>query len=326
MSGTRTIERAAHPCFDSSRRSTSARIHLPVAYRCNVQCRYCDRSADCPNENRPGAASAVLEPQRALECLDLARARIPDLSVAGIAGPGDPLASADESLKTLELVRAAHPDLLLCIATNGLELPAFARDLVSLGISHVTVTVNAVDPAVGAGIYAWIRTGGRARSGPRAAGLLWDRQREGILALTAAGVTVKINTVYIPGVNADHVAAVARAVGGLGVSFMNLMPMIPVPGTPLAGRGIPEASAVAAARSAAGEFVAQLGHCGGCRADAAGHIGESASIFDFLPPSRQAPSPSAEGCEAGCGFAGAEGKGCRLRTPMTANEQERRAR
>ena len=128
-----------HPCFSPQARHTSARVHLPVAPRCNVQCRFCDRKFDCTNESRPGVTSRVLAPEEALDYLARVRAKLPQLAVVGIAGPGDPFANAGETLETLRLVRSAHPDLRLCVATNGLELPAYAADLAELKktVKHV---------------------------------------------------------------------------------------------------------------------------------------------------------------------------------------------
>ncbi len=55
-----------HPCYNCQAHQF-ARIHLPVAPACNVQCGYCVRKFDCPNESRPGVTSAILSPEEALE-------------------------------------------------------------------------------------------------------------------------------------------------------------------------------------------------------------------------------------------------------------------
>ncbi len=52
----------AHPCFNEEAKHTSARVHLPVAPKCNIQCNYCNRKFDCVNESRPGVTSSVLAP------------------------------------------------------------------------------------------------------------------------------------------------------------------------------------------------------------------------------------------------------------------------
>ena len=52
---------SAHPCYSEKAHFTTARIHLPVAPRCNIQCNYCIRKLDkC--EHRPGVAGAILNP------------------------------------------------------------------------------------------------------------------------------------------------------------------------------------------------------------------------------------------------------------------------
>ena len=44
----------SHPCFEADAHHTHARVHVPVAPRCNVQCNFCSRKFDCVNESRPG--------------------------------------------------------------------------------------------------------------------------------------------------------------------------------------------------------------------------------------------------------------------------------
>ncbi|HTH13936.1 MAG TPA: hypothetical protein VMB23_06040, partial [Spirochaetia bacterium] len=90
-----------HPCFDPQARRTSARVHLPVAPRCNLQCRYCNRQTDCLHESRPGVTSGVLSPAQALDYLHRIVEKLPQTRVVGIAGPGDPMANVDETLETL---------------------------------------------------------------------------------------------------------------------------------------------------------------------------------------------------------------------------------
>jgi nitrogen fixation protein NifB len=48
-------------------------------------------------------------------------------------------------------------------------------------VSHVTVTVNAVDPAIGAQIYSWMRVGKKVVRAEEGAAVLLERQREAII-------------------------------------------------------------------------------------------------------------------------------------------------
>ncbi len=208
-----------HPCFHPEGAGKYGRIHLPVAPVCNVQCTYCNRAYDCAHESRSGVTSTVLGPKEAADHLDDVLLRMPWVSVAGIAGPGDAFAEPARTLATLELIRRRHPTLHLCLSTNGLGIGEHIEALVELKVGFVTVTVN---------------------------------------------------TVVIPGVNDDHVPAVAAKIAGLGVDLHNLIAMIPVPGTPLGKVSSPSLERMASLRRAAERYLPQMHHCIRCRADAVG--------------------------------------------------------
>jgi len=263
-----------HPCFNASVKHECGRVHLPVAPKCNILCKYCNRKYDCVNESRPGVTSAVLTPGQAVTYLEEVLAREPRISVAGIAGPGDPFANPRETMETIRLVRQRFPDLLLCLATNGLGLPPYVQELADLQVSHVSITVNAVDPEVGRHIYSWVRDGKVVYRGLEAAKLLLGRQLEAIAGLKALGVTVKVNTIIIPGVNDYHVSAVAQRMAGLGVDILNVMPMYPNTDTPFADIPEPSPALMSSLRQEAEQFLPQMHHCTRCRADAVGLLDE----------------------------------------------------
>lgn len=263
-----------HPCFHAEARGRYGRVHLPVAPACNLQCRYCRRDFDCANECRPGVASRVLRPEEAVAVLEAAVAAQPSIAVAGIAGPGDAFADPPRTIDTLSRIRRARPDLELCVSTNGLAVAEHVGDLRALGVGFVTLTVNAVHPAVGALVYEEVRFEGRTLRGEEGAALLVGRQLEAIARLAAAGIAVKVNTVVIPGVNDHHVAEVARRLAGLGVSRMNAIPLIPVTGTAFAAVRPPSRADLARVRSGAARHVPQMLHCARCRSDASGRLGQ----------------------------------------------------
>jgi nitrogen fixation protein NifB len=276
------MDLSAHPCFDASARLKYARVHLPVAAACNVQCNFCDRKFDCANESRPGVTSALLNPAQAADYVDDVLVRDPSIKVVGIAGPGDPLAASNATLGTLRLVRARHPELLLCVATNGLALPKHAEALAELQVSHVTVTVSAVDPEIGGRLYAWILDGKDILRGREAGERIWEAQQAGIRALVKAGVLVKINSILIPGVNDHHLPEVARKVAELGAARFNCLPLHPVPTTPFGSIAEPTKELVHQVRSAAGAHLPQMEHCSRCRADAVGKLGHVPSEEQLL--------------------------------------------
>lgn len=264
-----------HPCFNDTARHRFGRIHLPVAPDCNLQCNFCKRKYDCANESRPGVTTAVLTPGQALHYLEKVLQRDPRISVVGIAGPGDPFATPDRTLETLRLVRERYPEMLLCVASNGLNVEPYVAELAELQLSHLTVTVNAVDPAIGAQVYAWVRDGKRILRGLEAGQRVLERQEGAIRAAKARGLTVKINTIIVPGVNDGHVVEVARRMAGLGADIANCVPLYAVPGTPFGAIEPPSNQAVASLRAEVAAYLPLMSHCTRCRADAVGLLGES---------------------------------------------------
>jgi nitrogen fixation protein NifB len=263
-----------HPCFNDAARHRFARIHLPVAPSCNIQCNYCKRVYDCANESRPGVTTAVLTPPQAIRYLDSVLKKDPRISVVGIAGPGDPFATPDLTLETLQLVRDHYPEMLLCVASNGLAVADYVDRLAELKVSHVTLTVNAVDPEIGAKVYAWVRDAKKIYRGRAAAELLWSRQEEAIRALKDRGVMVKINTIVVPGVNDQHAVEVARRVAELGADIANCVALYPVADTPFGEIETPSREAVGAIRAKVAQHLPIMEHCTRCRADAVGLLGE----------------------------------------------------
>ncbi|MCR5814948.1 MAG: radical SAM protein [Desulfovibrio sp.] len=288
------MTQADHPCFNASVRSRFGRVHLPVAGDCNLSCGYCNRRYACVNESRPGVTQKLLRPEEACEALAKVLSSMPQIRVAAIAGPGDPLASAPATLQTLQMVKKRFPSLLLCLSTNGLALPEYCNELVELGVSHVTVTVNTLQDKNAASIYQSIQVADSPLQGAMAAQLLRERQEEGVRRLSEQKVTVKINTVVLPSLNDREIPHIAQTVAGWGAKIMNLIGLIPVAGTPLAHLPAPSSSELAKLRTEAQRFLPQMTHCSRCRADAVGLLGEKHILQPFLhrPPSSCVSSPA----------------------------------
>jgi nitrogen fixation protein NifB len=273
---------SAHPCFSEGAQKKRGRIHLPVSPICNIQCRFCRR---CFNklEVRPGVTAQLVTPEAALEVLGKALRLCPEIIVAGVAGPGDPLAS-DHAIRTFELIEQAYPYLIKCLSTNGLRLPEYAMRLIALGIRTVTVTVNAVDPAILPQLVAGIQVNGQFVEGEGAARTLVRAQLDGISAIAGMGAIVKINVVLVPGVNDQHVGVIAKTVKQAGAAMMNIIPLIPQ--HELLGSPAPSCTDLHRAREAAEEHLQVFRHCTQCRADAAGIPGVSEfrdALYDDVP-------------------------------------------
>ena len=259
-----------HPCFNVEVKGSCGRLHLPVAPKCNIMCNFCNRKYDCVNESRPGVTSTVLTPAQAEDYVTRILAAEPRITVAGIAGPGDPFANPVQTMETLRRIRKKFPDLLLCLASNGLGLPPYLDELAAIGASHVSITVNAVDPEIGKQIYGWVRDGKVIYRGLAAAELLLSRQMAAIEGLKARDIVVKVNTIVIPGINDEHVPAIAEAMAAKGVDILNCMPLYPNAETPFAAIPEPTPARMAELQGEAGKFLPQMRHCTRCRADAVG--------------------------------------------------------
>lgn len=270
----KTEKTERHPCYSFEAHRKYARMHLPVAPFCNIGCNYCSREYDCVHESRPGVTSQILTPEQALDKFKLVREKIPYLSVAGIAGPGDALANWENTARTIELVRGEDPEIIFCLSTNGLMLPHRARDIVRLGVSHVTVTVNCLDTFSGQKIYRFVNYNGRRYEGTEAAGILSRNQLAGIEQLARGGVLVKVNIVMIKGVNDSQIPGIVRKVKGLGAFITNIMPLIPARGSLFAGYPGTDPDELKKMRDACQSDLKQMYHCRQCRADSVGLLGE----------------------------------------------------
>ncbi|MCH1918222.1 nitrogenase cofactor biosynthesis protein NifB [Shewanella sp. A3A] len=268
------IER--HPCY-SKQAHQYARMHLPVAPACNIQCNYCNRKYDCSNESRPGVVSHLVDPHGALKQFRAIKKRAPNLTVVGIAGPGDALANPKATFSALKLIREEDPTAQLCISTNGLMLAEYASELAAHGVHHLTITINTIDPHVAAKIYPWVYYDHQRLRGLAAAERLISNQLAGLEAAAKLGMLVKVNTVLIPGINDQHIAALSDAVKARGALLHNIMPLISAAehGTyfGMTGQRGPTEDELTNARNASGQFMAQMTHCQQCRADAVGTLG-----------------------------------------------------
>ncbi|MCR4632329.1 MAG: radical SAM protein [Treponema sp.] len=259
-----------HPCY-GSHGATTGRIHLPVCPGCNIACRFCERSLN-DTENRPGVTSKVLKPEETIPLIKKALEISPEIRVAGIAGPGDTLAS-NNAIKTFKLIDKEFPQLIKCMSTNGLLLAERADEIIKAGIDSLTVTVNAVDPEIEAQLNDYIVWHGKKIEGIEAAKILIENQLEGIRKIAQSGITIKVNTVLVPRINGSHIAQIAKTVAAAGAKKYNIIPLIPT--AKLADEPAPSCQEIHAARAAAAQYIELFLHCNHCRADAVGVPGRT---------------------------------------------------
>ncbi len=275
-----------HPCFSGG--CQNARMHIPVAPACNISCNYCNRKYDCQNESRPGVTSKVLTPEEAVEKFIYVRQKVKNLKVIGIAGPGDALANFDDTKKSLEMIRSVDPDITFCLSTNGLMLMYYADEIIRLGVTHVTITINAIDPKIGALIYREVNFMGAKLTGEKAASVLLANQLAGLRYLSSRGIVCKVNIVMIKGVNDNHIESVVEKVKEYGAFMTNIMPLIPAAGSVFENMPMTSNKELNDLRKKCNLHLKQMYHCKQCRADAIGSLGEDLSS-EFMNDKCAAP-------------------------------------
>ncbi|MEG3435633.1 nitrogenase cofactor biosynthesis protein NifB [Pannus brasiliensis CCIBt3594] len=270
-----------HPCYSEEAHHHYARMHVAVAPACNIQCNYCNRKYDCANESRPGVVSEVLTPEEAAHKVLVIAGKIPQMTVLGIAGPGDPLANPKQTFETFDRIAEKAPDIKLCLSTNGLMLPEYVEKIKELNVDHVTLTINMVDPEIGEKIYPWVRWNRKRYKGVDAVKILHERQMESLDALREHDVLCKVNSVMIPGINDEHLAEVNQVIRSKGAFLHNIMPLISAAehGTyfGLTGQRGPTPKELKALQDACAGNMKMMRHCRQCRADAVGLLGEDRS-------------------------------------------------
>ena len=255
-----------HPCYSPEAHNVFGRIHLPVSPACNIRCRFCTREFDGTTQ-RPGVSRGVLSPSEAVGLVERAIEACPQITVVGVAGPGESLATC-HALAAISMVHKRFPRLIGCLSTNGLRLRKCVKAIVVAGVKTVSVTVNAVDPAILEQINAGAVLNGHWVAGREGTEWLIREQLAGIRAATDQGLIVKTNAVLIPGINEDHIGEIAKAVSEAGAAMMNVIPLIP--NHEFAHIPAPDCSMLQEARATAEEHLPIFRHCRQCRADACG--------------------------------------------------------
>ncbi|ADC89048.1 nitrogenase cofactor biosynthesis protein NifB [Thermocrinis albus DSM 14484] len=265
-----------HPCYSQEAHHFYARMHVAVAPACNIQCNYCNRKYDCANESRPGVVSELLTPEEAAKKVLAVAMEIPQLTVVGIAGPGDPLANPERTFRTFELIKEKAPDIKLCLSTNGLVLDKYINKIKDLEIDHVTITINAVSVDTASKIYPWIFYNHRRYRDKEAAKILLEKQYEGLQACVENGILVKVNTVFVPEINGEEIPELSKKVRSMGAFLHNIMPYVEGEGTAFSKAGIrpPTPQELKEMQEKCEGNMNLMRHCRQCRADAIGLLGE----------------------------------------------------
>jgi MoaA/NifB/PqqE/SkfB family radical SAM enzyme len=110
--------------------------------------------------------------------------------------------------------------------------------------------------------------------------MLIANQLAGIKMLKDSGIVCKVNCVTLKGINDGHIQDVTKKAAELGAFITNIMPHIPVKGSPFEGLDRMTNKEIETLRAHCGVNIKQMTHCRQCRSDAAGTLTEDISL-DF---------------------------------------------
>jgi len=210
-----------HPCFNNYD-FYSAIIHLPVAAESNITFRENLRTGLYLQDYCVEGSNTLLSAKEAIDCFGKVRKSLPNLSVVAIAGPKEALADFDTVKQVFLGIRQLHPEMILCLSTNGLMLPVYANHLISIGVNSICVTMHTLHPETGAQIYDHITYMGHHYAGAEGANILLQNQMAGISYLTSLGMAVRINIPVMKDINEDEVEEIIKFAKEYGCKFTNV--------------------------------------------------------------------------------------------------------
>ncbi len=265
--GIKQIKLHIHPCYSEQAHGRFARLHLPVAADCNLDCNYCERCVGGASFHsyRPAFTREILNPKQAfnrvMDCVN----QTDRLKVVGIAGPGEPLAN-QSTFETFELVRRNFPDLLLCISTNGILLPENIQRLKELNVNSISITINSLRMETIQKIYGAVKVNGNRIDGKEAACCIKEKQLKALESLAGSKMEFKVNTIVIPGINTGDIAEVSETIAFYGAVLHNIVPLIPL--GRFSNMRRTDCEELKAARKASEKYMKQFLLCKQCPADA----------------------------------------------------------
>lgn len=181
-------------------------LRVSVTDKCNLRCRYCMPEKGVEKKTH----SQMMTQEETLLCIKAAASL--GISKIRLTG-GEPLVKKN-IISLCEKTAATRGVTEVCLTTNGILLPVFAKDLKQAGVSRVNISLDTLNPEK----YARITRLGNLKDAI-----------SGIEAALLAGFSkVKVNAVLIGGFNDDEIEALAGLTLRYPVDlrFIELMPMV----------------------------------------------------------------------------------------------------
>jgi len=147
------------------------------------------------------------------------------IKVIGIAGPGEPLAMK-RLFETLRRLDEQYP--MLSSASVRTDCCSPIRSTCSRNMMWV-ISPSPLTPLTRRSAQrstSLLITRANAIRGSKVQKILLSQQLKGIEEAVKRHMIVKINTVYIPGINDQHIPEIAKKVAEMGVYTFNVIPLI----------------------------------------------------------------------------------------------------
>lgn len=214
-----------HCCFNTDNIFLpTPRIHVPLATMCSMGCSYCGYSYDgniSSSQLRPGVVNNVVSSYDEIyEYLCKALIKLPEAEIIGVSGPGDPLENYNQLSFLMEIIKEKWPTKTLCLCTNGRFFFPCGKAVVDSGLlKYITFTINTLDENKLPQIYNSFREGGATKCAEHVKNLI-----SAIRYCKLRGVTVKVNTVFLSGINDDDIEDMFEKLKNIGVDCFNLLP------------------------------------------------------------------------------------------------------
>jgi len=192
------------------------RVVVPLVGACNLQCVFCSKSIVCHNGGATREAMPELSPWQALKYAGEVLEEYPQLKSICIAGPGEPFADPEYAITAVKLIKKRFPAMNVSVITNGIEAFNYCDQLVAAGLDNLTVTINSLNRGIITRLYDWVRFEKRLYRGEQAAEIIRDNQIKTVRQFAYSGIDVKVNTIYLPGINDIDIVAIARKSAQIG--------------------------------------------------------------------------------------------------------------
>lgn len=217
----------SHCCFctDQADYLPTPRVHVPLAKKCTLGCRYCNYIQDgniSDSMQRPGVSVMTVSGYFEIEqYLSKEFHKIGKPYIIGVSGPGDPLENMENLTYLHEILTSFDSDIKLCICSNGRFFNKVKEEILGWKeLEYFTVTVNTLHAKTAQKIYGSVIDENTADA-------LISNQLSAVCEMHKSGRKVKINTVFMPEINGSEIETMFTYLQQKGADCFNLLPMVP---------------------------------------------------------------------------------------------------